>query len=1086
MRSRTKQILSITLALTVFLSVFAVPAFANSTVENSHAGHSHNYSESYTENAASLQESGGILSEHTTASDFRNQTFGNFYVDDESNTLNYNGGLETFEGSGFGNIELQSQGITFTGNAKIWAGQSWWEKESNNTKTIELTSHSPTSYSDEGTPTSKASGLLVDANGNGYLAKTQIRAISSNNPFPDWTADIYRVNSNGGATKIASTTIARSTTSDNYVFTKEGDSISLEVTGVGGELLSIEDSTYQVDRPGMAGYHTGYSTRGGDPYISNFDDLGDLSGGSEYVGTHNIDEGDNANVDIAELSGSANISVETGNGSVINSRVVNSAGQYSLDISSANEYSSLETHITLINPNENTSFVLNSENISEVGDSDGDGIPDDVEGTGDADGDGTPNYLDLDSNGDGIPDNESHVDESEVADSENVTREIFTNTGDADGDGTMNFLDMDSDGDTIPNDIEGDTDHDGDGIPNFLDLDSDGDGIPDELEGYIDTDDDGTPNYLDEDSDGDGLSDSEEYTSGYGDSGGGSAYPPWLDNDVDDDGVYDGDETDDPLGDADGDGVPNAYDEDTDGDGTSDRKSGTGDGDGDGNPNYNDPTPGTCMEAPNEDWDNNGINNSKEGSADIDGDGIPSCEDEDNDGDGLDDPADGTGDFDGDGKPNMNDRDSDGDGILDLIEQGNELSRGVDADDDGQRNYLDTDSDNDGYSDRIEGYRIPGIMMDDWDRDGTINYYDTDFYNNSSTENNSLIDRDNDLIPDYLEADEHPSIGDDDTDTDGDGINDSEDPDSNGDGIPDSDSGLGEDNPFGPDYTPTGDLDGDGIPNYLDLDSDGDGINDSEEGICDCDNDGKPNFLDFDSDGDGINDSVAGTEDSNGNGVPDYLDENGNVDGFVPCGDSDDDGIINAKEGSNDTDGDGTPDYLDLDSDGDGINDSEEINKNTTLVPDCDVEPKDSDGDGVPDYKDTDSDGDGTPDSEEGSGGDTGGDEEDYPGGESPNQLCIANGLSDIPSVQWIPCYVGLGIGSTAYQWLVLSVLTAIPMARGLNSTPAGLLAMNGVIMLAVIEGRVGAGYFVLMFVSTITIISYSIEKEKIVMESSI
>ncbi len=37
-------------------------------------------------------------------------------------------------------------------------------------------------------------------------------------------------------------------------------------------------------------------------------------------------------------------------------------------------------------------------------DSDGDGIPDVVEGDGDPDGDGIPNYLDLDSNNNGIPD----------------------------------------------------------------------------------------------------------------------------------------------------------------------------------------------------------------------------------------------------------------------------------------------------------------------------------------------------------------------------------------------------------------------------------------------------------------------------------------------------------------------------------------------------------------------------------------------------------------------------------------------------------------------------------------------------------
>jgi hypothetical protein len=39
-----------------------------------------------------------------------------------------------------------------------------------------------------------------------------------------------------------------------------------------------------------------------------------------------------------------------------------------------------------------------------LGDADGDGIPDTIEGTGDADEDGTLNYLDLDSDNDGVPD----------------------------------------------------------------------------------------------------------------------------------------------------------------------------------------------------------------------------------------------------------------------------------------------------------------------------------------------------------------------------------------------------------------------------------------------------------------------------------------------------------------------------------------------------------------------------------------------------------------------------------------------------------------------------------------------------------
>jgi len=134
-------------------------------------------------------------------------------------------------------------------------------------------------------------------------------------------------------------------------------------------------------------------------------------------------------------------------------------------------------------------------------DTDGDGIPDCIEGWEDVDGDGVPNCADLDSDGDGIPD-------------------AIEGTDDADGDGIPNFLDLDSDGDGIPDRWEGYEDADGDGIPNFLDLDSDGDGWPDaveygrapgSMEPPIDTDRDGVPDFLDLDSDGDGLPDADEF-----------------------------------------------------------------------------------------------------------------------------------------------------------------------------------------------------------------------------------------------------------------------------------------------------------------------------------------------------------------------------------------------------------------------------------------------------------------------------------------------------------------------------------------------------------------------------------------------
>jgi predicted outer membrane repeat protein len=104
-------------------------------------------------------------------------------------------------------------------------------------------------------------------------------------------------------------------------------------------------------------------------------------------------------------------------------------------------------------------FDIGAHEYTEA-DTDGDGIPDDVEGGGDPDGDGVPNYLDDDSDGDGIPDD-------------------IEGNDDQDGDGNPNFLDGDSDGDGVPDSFEGNADPDNDDIPNFLDPDSDGDDVPD-------------------------------------------------------------------------------------------------------------------------------------------------------------------------------------------------------------------------------------------------------------------------------------------------------------------------------------------------------------------------------------------------------------------------------------------------------------------------------------------------------------------------------------------------------------------------------------------------------------------------------
>ena len=96
-------------------------------------------------------------------------------------------------------------------------------------------------------------------------------------------------------------------------------------------------------------------------------------------------------------------------------------------------------------------------------DSDGDNIPDNVEGNIDPDNDGYPNYLDDDSDGDNIPD----IIEGGITDPCN---DELTDTDD---DSISDFLDTDSDNDGVPDSDEGYEDCDNDGIPNYRDAEDD-------------------------------------------------------------------------------------------------------------------------------------------------------------------------------------------------------------------------------------------------------------------------------------------------------------------------------------------------------------------------------------------------------------------------------------------------------------------------------------------------------------------------------------------------------------------------------------------------------------------------------------
>ena len=99
------------------------------------------------------------------------------------------------------------------------------------------------------------------------------------------------------------------------------------------------------------------------------------------------------------------------------------------------------------NQNQQNQDQQNQNQQNQANDTDGDGIPDDVEKQGsqqqpqDTDGDGTPDYQDLDSDNDGVPD------QMEAGNNPSQPQ-------DTDGDGTPDYRDLDSDNDGTPDSEE--------------------------------------------------------------------------------------------------------------------------------------------------------------------------------------------------------------------------------------------------------------------------------------------------------------------------------------------------------------------------------------------------------------------------------------------------------------------------------------------------------------------------------------------------------------------------------------------------------------------------------------------------------
>ena len=225
----------------------------------------------------------------------------------------------------------------------------------------------------------------------------------------------------------------------------------------------------------------------------------------------------------------------------------------------------------------------------------------------DLDLDGTINSLDSDSDGDGIPDNIETQGTNNLVQIRNV---------DTNGNGLDDAYDSSRGGISLNSSLDTDLD----GVPNYLDPDSDGDGIPDSKETRgpdhqiiinKDTDQDNIPDYLDIDSDGDGISDNIEAQGIYFRKASGS--------DTDGDGLddaYDSDQGGTPLNNpmnSDMDDKPNYLDTDSDNDGIPDNIEGQGisfvessdtDSDNDGLDNAYDPDQGgTFLTPPDKDED---------------------------------------------------------------------------------------------------------------------------------------------------------------------------------------------------------------------------------------------------------------------------------------------------------------------------------------------------------------------------------------------------------------------------------------------------------------------------------------------------
>jgi len=585
----------------------------------------------------------------------------------------------------------------------------------------------------------------------------------------------------------------------------------------------------------------------------------------------------------------------------------------------------------------------------------------------DSDGDGIPDNVDVDDDNDGIPDR------YEFATGKNVG---FTPANDPsaddDGDGVPNFRDVSNAqcGGLNANGICINYDTDGDGVPNHLDLDSDNDGLPDVIEaGGPDSNGDGRLDCTGTcDSDGDGLLTPVDINGSITDTYASSSNISELANNTGTAGrnpfVYGGIFYNGVL-DTDGDTVPDFLDIDSDNDGIYDIiETGGADANGDGRVDFS----GSFA------------------SNDTDGDGLISAFDADTNNDGdVTDAGEGTQkaliisaslsssgnaaswtdgptpdkfpvDFDSDILPNYRDLESDSDGINDVLEAG-----GSDPDGNGIIGTGPSNAaliNNDGYASAT--LAAPLISTDaDTDGDGRPNddadIYQTPYHNGGGgVPANFNPDQDGDSRPNFL-----------DLDSDNDGINDIIENvgnvpgyDIDGDGMVDvktetdfdgiapvvdgADASYGDAGDVAPINTDLIDpnpavADSDSVPDYLDLDSDNDSIFDTIEG----------GNAGSDANGDGLIDCTGGVYtacDPDLDGILERVDGKPLVIGDMPGN------ALPNRDSDNGGNADNLPDYRDLDSESN-------FNGNNQDIDDAGRGSQDADNDGRIDGTDTDGDG---------------------------------------------------------------------------------------------------------------------------------